>query len=1020
MTQSILDGCTPENDLRGDSGFRRYLVMESITETKAATMTSGQMKISAKKQLILFASLAMFCVTSSVRAQGDSQAISVRSAKALPAICKAGTVIQVADMIVVSGALYLCTNTNTWSIVGPAAGLDTTWANNFRMKGPVPWADVTAFGVKPLNHGAVTSTTASCEGTTAISLGSAAFTNGDGLTVYGCGPTNKLGTPPAPKVIPSLAEAGTVPVSDRYAAGAAGRSTYVYAVAAIDTHGGVTATGPTTTITTGQANLGQKSVGITSAIRTNDSVTYTTSSPHLLAVGAEVHVQGMSITNFDYWGPVASTSDSTHFTVVLTGFDTRQGLPSSATGGRAVYFTENFVYWNPVSGAIQYAVYGKRPGDSALGLLWITPITGQSGGGFPYCWYSDFGATMSSNLSLSTAYPYVPSTAPTSATNDYLSTTVVSGGGTTSIVVANAASRILGDRGTGTTAIFDDAPTILAAANSISWNAPSYNGGTLYFPPVPAAGGRECYIINSYLRLPAYTNIKGAGAICANAPIEISSNTNWDGSWASPEAPSFSFSGRQTIYCYVWPCVYTNEVSHSTFSHMSIASGMMNGDILWQSTDAYQDTWNDIAFDTGRDSNNDYFGIGFLAASTSTGGNIYDFDHVSFTGGPSQTTDMTWAPLVLFMANRDSTGAYIGNSNDLVNMSNIFLNLRGIEHDNYGGLAGYWNVEWIYRQGGITPLFTFWGGGGTVGGFISIKHSMQDTETSPLLALIDNPAAGGSNVVMPNIILEQDSACGALAQYGKFFPLITGQKPVGSTQVQTGCGQPLEGASFTYGALTVAYPWETSGSYIPNYEGHYGFGGIVHILPPYELIVDLMPPTGITATLASGGGVPAGTYTYEISSVDINGGEGNPSFPTSPVTTTRGIQTVNLAWKATVGAVSYNVYRCNSSGVGCTRLALHHTGTNYPDSSAGTSGYGPPQTSGAGSTIISGSGVQTIQGQVLPQKFAALSACTRTLQGAYATVADSTTNTWGATVTGGGSDAVLAFCDGTNWTVYGK
>jgi len=978
------------------------------------------MKFWANKIVIAFVFMTWFWVNTSGNAQEGNQAPSVRSASELPATCKAGAAIRVADIIVVSGTLYLCTSTNNWSIVGPASGLNINWANNVGSNGSFSWSDVTAFGVKALNDGAVPSTTASCNGTTSISLGSATFSNGDGIVVFGCGPENKLGPPPAPTVTPSLAEAGTVPVSDRFAPGATGSSTYVYAIAAIDAQGGVTSASVATRITKGQAKLGQKIVGITDATRTNDSVTYTTILPHQLAVGAEVHIQGMSITNFDYWGPVASVADNTHFTVVLTGFDTRQGLPSSAKGGRAVYFTENFVYWNPVPGAIQYAVYGMRPGDSSLNLLWITPITAQSGGAFPYCWYSDFGVTMNSNLSLSTSYPFVSSTPPTSASNDYLSTSVVSGGGTTSIVVANAASQSLGNRGKGTTAIFDDVPAILAAAKSISWNAPSYNGGTLYFPPVPASGGRECYVINSYLKLPANTNIKGAGAICANAPIEISTNTNWDGSWVSAEAPSFSFSGRQTIYCHVWPCVYANGVTHSTFSHMSIVSGMTNGDILWQSDDAYQDTWNDIAFDTGQDSKNDYFGIGFLAASTSTGGNIYHFDHVSFTGGPGQVTDVTWAPLVLFMVNRNSAAKYIGNSNDFVNMSNTFLNLRGIEHDNVGGLTGYWDVEWIYRQGGITPLFTFWGGGGAIGGFISIKHSLQDTESSPLMALIDNPTAGGSNIMVPNIILEQDSACGALAQRGSFFPLITGQKPVGSTQVQSGCGQPSEGGSFTYGALTVAYPWETSGSYTPNFEGHYAFGGIVHIVPPYEFIVDLPPPVGITATLASGGSVPSGTYTYEISSVDVNGGEGNPSDPTLPITTTSGTQAVRLAWKATAGAVSYNIYRCELSGVGCTRLQLHHSGTNYLDTSLGTSGYGPPQTSGAGSTIIGKLGIQTIQGQVMPQKFAALTACSRAIQGAYATVVDSTTNAWGATVTGGGSDAVLTFCDGTSWTVSGK
>lgn len=40
--------------------------------------------------------------------------------------------------------------------------------------------------------------------------------------------------------------------------------------------------------------------------------------------------------------------------------------------------------------------------------------------------------------------------------------------------------------------------------------------------------------------------------------------------------------------------------------------------------------------------------------------------------------------------------------------------------------------------------------------------------------------------------------------------------------------------------------------------------------------------------------------------------------------------------------------------------------------------------------------------------------------GTIAAVSDSTTNTWGATISGGGSDKVLAFYNGSNWTVIGK
>ena len=42
------------------------------------------------------------------------------------------------------------------------------------------------------------------------------------------------------------------------------------------------------------------------------------------------------------------------------------------------------------------------------------------------------------------------------------------------------------------------------------------------------------------------------------------------------------------------------------------------------------------------------------------------------------------------------------------------------------------------------------------------------------------------------------------------------------------------------------------------------------------------------------------------------------------------------------------------------------------------------------------------------------------IEGMLAGVSDSTTNAWGATITGGGSFHVLAYYGGTNWTVVGK
>lgn len=55
-----------------------------------------------------------------------------------------------------------------------------------------------------------------------------------------------------------------------------------------------------------------------------------------------------------------------------------------------------------------------------------------------------------------------------------------------------------------------------------------------------------------------------------------------------------------------------------------------------------------------------------------------------------------------------------------------------------------------------------------------------------------------------------------------------------------------------------------------------------------------------------------------------------------------------------------------------------------------------------------------------PQAFSSLASCASGIEGEQVSVTDSTTATWGATITGGGTNHVLAYCDGTAWTVAGK
>jgi len=55
-----------------------------------------------------------------------------------------------------------------------------------------------------------------------------------------------------------------------------------------------------------------------------------------------------------------------------------------------------------------------------------------------------------------------------------------------------------------------------------------------------------------------------------------------------------------------------------------------------------------------------------------------------------------------------------------------------------------------------------------------------------------------------------------------------------------------------------------------------------------------------------------------------------------------------------------------------------------------------------------------------PVLFATLPTCSSATEGLHRAVTDSTTNTWGATITGLGGDHAEAYCDGTNWTVAAK
>ena len=64
--------------------------------------------------------------------------------------------------------------------------------------------------------------------------------------------------------------------------------------------------------------------------------------------------------------------------------------------------------------------------------------------------------------------------------------------------------------------------------------------------------------------------------------------------------------------------------------------------------------------------------------------------------------------------------------------------------------------------------------------------------------------------------------------------------------------------------------------------------------------------------------------------------------------------------------------------------------------------------------------VTASRGTLTPGVFASLAGCSSAIEGTSAAVTDSTTATWGATISGAGTLHVLAYCNGINWTVAGN
>ena len=366
--------------------------------------------------------------------------------------------------------------------------------------GPNPWVDTSAYGMRAVAAPIVA--TANCNSTSTVTFSSGSFASlltGDGIVLYGCGATNTLTTPTAPTVTP-ISLSGPDTQNDTKP-GPTGSTAYGYCLVARDRNGGLTKCSPAGTTSTGISALGLTTTTVSTLARSGNTVTVTTSSANNATVGGTVWITNSSDASFSGYYPVASVTPPFTFTY-NQGISTLYGGSTSATGGTAQVYNGNHLSWTPVSGAWQYYVY-----NSTTGALLAATRPGEN-------YWTDYGS-MSYGVTLP---DFVPSTAPSTATNDYLATTITAGGGTSSITLATPALQTI----SGVEAKLDNAPNFhnawLAAAGTVK--------STLHVS-VPTAG--LTYQFNSHLNLSAGPYIMtGGGCMTMNETMELPS-INWIG-----------------------------------------------------------------------------------------------------------------------------------------------------------------------------------------------------------------------------------------------------------------------------------------------------------------------------------------------------------------------------------------------------------------------------------------------------------------------------------------------------------
>lgn len=793
-----------------------------------------------------------------------------------------------------------------------------------RYRGPNPWVDITRFGARSFTL-PVSQTTANCNGTTSVTLTSAIdFINGDGIVLHQCGPATALATPAAPS---SVTPKGILN----------GATTRCYKIVVEDSSLGTTAASPSTCTSTAASGFQTTAVNLTSCTFNAGTLSCTASANHNFEVGTVIRINGTTSAfgGIDAIYYVQTTPSGTTFTCSAINKN-RPDFLRNVTGGTAEAPAHIWVKWTAQNNVMRSWIYRQDGGAGNFNLVGVMPAQEP--------FFDDY------NFTAPTRPPEIPATAPASASNQALATKIVSGAGTTSIVVANSASSTI----SGITALHDNTVAWIAAANQAYTN----NGGPVM---IPATGTpQDLFVTNFPLSLPGFTNNSMvrylvAGNIFANQPILVPSQTEFDGYGARQSgAPAFQTTTNYGVINGAGYPLIQIFAGGVTIDHMYI-----DGSHNPQQWALFAGEGNNGAGSAALRLNHSYLAAsmpgGFPVVLRGTGFTFQAENTVFTEGGVTSAFYYYAAGLRLMGSGITNPQGFWGDAE--VYKAQFIGAGVSVDGDAASSLANgpnAWTFRYVFSEAACAPLFNArnvsssnWFGWTLDNIDPSDAQSACGGTFTPILDFSSPTVSGLSGMTI------NPSSIGSLGATGSTSVIV------GSTN-----GVTFNGGSVNdgYNLGTSAYasiPLQTyninSGSPTAAPQKAFESNGAFRAIPPGLFFVQGNPPTSVNAAIQAGGSVPVQTNNVNVTAVDWNNGESIFSLP-AVATTTSGNQTILVTWTPPSPAPQgYNVYwggaRQNAS------LITVATFTISSITSFGTQSFA----SGGGPVGMSSTGVWTNQ-----------------------------------------------------------